>query len=80
MEATRKQPKGREQKSSVNVNKLTIEFETIGDRSNAPLLLVMGLRAQMIVWDEEFFEQLDNAGHFIIQYDNRNVGLSTYCH
>jgi pimeloyl-ACP methyl ester carboxylesterase len=38
----------------------------------------MGLGAQMIAWDENFCQQLADAGHFVIRYDNRDVGLSTY--
>ena len=41
------------------------------------MLLVMGLGAQMIHWRAEFCEQLADAGHFVVRFDNRDVGLST---
>ena len=54
-----------------------LEYETFGDVGGRPLLLVMGLGAQMIAWREAFCAQLAAAGHFVIRYDNRDTGLST---
>lgn len=59
------------------VNNIQIEYDTFGDPSAKPLLLVMGLGAQMILWLDEFCEQLVNRGFYIIRFDNRDVGLST---
>ena len=64
--------------SKINANSLTIEFDTFGEPEAKPLLLVMGLGGQMIAWDENFCQQLADAGHFVIRYDNRDVGLTTY--
>lgn len=64
----------------INANSLSIEFETFGEPNAKPLLLVMGLGAQMIAWDENFCQLLADAGHFVIRYDNRDVGLTTYFH
>ncbi len=58
-------------------NNIQIEYETFGDPSNAPLLLIMGLGGQLIAWDEDFCRQLADSGHFVIIFDNRDVGLST---
>jgi pimeloyl-ACP methyl ester carboxylesterase len=58
-------------------NGIEIEYETFGDPSTDPLLLVMGLGAQMISWDEAFCEQLAARGFHVIRFDNRDVGLST---
>ena len=33
-------------------NGIEIEYETFGDPDDEPLLLVMGLGAQMIAWDD----------------------------
>ena len=38
--------------ASVESNGISMEYETIG--SGEPLLLIMGLGAQMIAWPEEF--------------------------
>ena len=62
---------------NVSANGIEIEYETFGSSDGSPLLLVMGLGAQMIFWDEEFCEALAASGHYVIRYDNRDVGLST---
>src|SRR5262249_19871674 len=49
-----------------------------GARGGEPILLVMGLGAQMLLWDEEFCQRLADRGHFVVRYDNRDVGLSTH--
>jgi pimeloyl-ACP methyl ester carboxylesterase len=59
------------------VNGIEIEYETFGDRGARPLLLIMGLGAQLVLWEEEFCAELVGRGHFVIRYDNRDVGLST---
>ncbi len=63
--------------SQAAANGIQIEYETFGDRDSRPLLLTMGLGAQLVLWDEAFCEALANRGHFVIRYDNRDVGLST---
>ncbi|MCP4755103.1 MAG: alpha/beta hydrolase [Proteobacteria bacterium] len=55
---------------------IKIEYDTFGDRSSPALLLIMGVGAQMIVWDERFCRQLAEQGFFVIRFDNRDVGLS----
>ncbi len=51
-------------------------YETRGDPANEPILLVMGLGAQMILWPEEFVDALVERGFHVIRYDNRDIGLS----
>src|SRR5438552_2305030 len=58
-------------------NGIDIEYEGFGNGSGEPLLLIMGLGAQMILWDEEFCRLLAARGHRVIRFDNRDVGLST---
>jgi pimeloyl-ACP methyl ester carboxylesterase len=55
-----------------------LEYETFGDPKAQPLLLIMGLGAQMTTWDDEFCQQLADRGFHVIRYDNRDVGLSTW--
>jgi len=62
---------------NVNPNGIQIEYDTFGDPSCPPLLLIMGLGGQLIHWDENFCRQLADKGLFIIRYDNRDTGLST---
>ena len=59
------------------VNGIELEYETFGDRGARPLLLIMGLGAQLLLWEEEFCAGLVRRGHYVIRYDNRDVGLST---
>ena len=61
--------------ASVESNGITIEYETRGQGD--PLLLVMGLGAQMTDWPDEFVTGLVDAGFQVIRFDNRDVGLST---
>jgi pimeloyl-ACP methyl ester carboxylesterase len=58
-------------------NGIRLEYETFGRPDDRPLLLVMGLGTQMTHWDEEFCAALAERGHFVIRFDNRDVGLST---
>lgn len=51
-------------------------YDTFGNPSARPLLLIEGLTAQMIKWREEFCHLLVDAGFFVVRFDNRDVGLS----
>ncbi len=59
-------------------NGLELEYDTFGDPDHPPLVLVMGLGAQMITWEDGFCELLAGRGFFVVRYDNRDVGLSTW--
>ncbi|KKL80548.1 hypothetical protein LCGC14_2003660 [marine sediment metagenome] len=61
----------------VKANNIEIEYETFGNASDKPLLLVMGLGGQMIAWDEDLIQLLVDRGFYVIRFDNRDVGLST---
>jgi pimeloyl-ACP methyl ester carboxylesterase len=62
---------------SVAANGIQIEYETFGDSSGRPLLLIIGLGGQMIHWDSDLCKDLAVRGHYVIRFDNRDVGLST---
>ncbi|HEY3471005.1 MAG TPA: alpha/beta hydrolase [Amycolatopsis sp.] len=59
-------------------NGLELEYDTFGEPADPPLVLVMGLGAQMITWEDDFCELLAGRGFFVVRYDNRDVGLSTW--
>jgi pimeloyl-ACP methyl ester carboxylesterase len=61
----------------LNSNGIEIVYQTVGDPSDPPLLLVMGLGMQLIHWDLELCEELAASGHYVIRFDNRDAGLST---
>ena len=62
---------------TAQVNGVEIVHETIGDPSDPPLLLVMGLGMQLIHWDRELCERFAERGFHVIRFDNRDSGLST---
>lgn len=60
-----------------DANGVIIAYDTFGDRGGVPLLLIMGLGSQMVLWDEEFCLYLADRGYRVIRFDNRDIGLST---
>ena len=62
---------------TAQANNIEIEYETFGNPSAEPILLIAGNSAQMFYWREEFCTQLAQFGFWVIRYDNRDTGLST---
>jgi pimeloyl-ACP methyl ester carboxylesterase len=62
---------------NIRANGIQIEYDTHGDPSSTPLLLIMGLGGQLIHWHTDFCAQLVARGHYVIRFDNRDIGLST---
>jgi len=58
-------------------NNIEIEYETFGNPTDKPLLLVNGLGSQMINWEVDFIKSLLDRNFYVIRFDNRDVGLST---
>jgi pimeloyl-ACP methyl ester carboxylesterase len=56
---------------------VSIAYDTFGRPGDPPVLLVIGLGAQLIAWDEGFCAMLAERGRHVIRYDNRDCGLST---
>ncbi len=52
-------------------------YQTFGDPSGDPLLLVMGLGGPMTWWSPEFCAALADAGFYVIRFDNRDTGRSS---
>ena len=63
---------------TAEANGIEIAYETFGDPTHPPLLLVMGLGAQMVAWDEGLCALLVARGHHVIRFDNRDIGQSTW--
>ena len=61
-------------------DELEIHYEDMGDPSDPPVLLIMGLGAQLVLWRKGFCERLVSHGYRVIRYDNRDVGLSSKLH
>ncbi len=64
--------------SRASVNGIELAYETFGEPTAPPVVLVMGLGTQMIAWPDPMCEALAAAGRFVVRYDNRDVGLSTH--
>jgi pimeloyl-ACP methyl ester carboxylesterase len=61
---------------TVGANGIDICYEIFGDADAEPMLLIMGLGAQMIHWDDDFCGQLAGRGFRVIRFDNRDIGQS----
>jgi pimeloyl-ACP methyl ester carboxylesterase len=72
------QDRQRTPEAFVNANGLRLCYETFGDPANPPLVLIMGMGAQMVGWDEEFCASLAGRGYRVIRFDNRDAGKSTH--
>ena len=59
-------------------NGLRLCYDTFGDAAAPPMLLIMGLGAQMVLWDDEFCAALAARGYYVIRFDNRDIGRSSY--
>jgi pimeloyl-ACP methyl ester carboxylesterase len=51
--------------------------ESFGDPDDPPILLIMGIGASMLWWDERFCRRLADGGRFVLRYDHRDTGRST---
>lgn len=58
-------------------NGLELAYEDMGDVLHPPIILVMGLSAQLTLWPLGFCEGLVAEGHRVIRFDNRDIGLSS---
>ena len=58
-------------------NGIDICYEIFGEHDAEPMLLIMGLGAQMIYWDDDFCRQLAARGFRVIRFDNRDIGKSS---
>ncbi len=58
-------------------NGIEICYEIFGDAGAEPMVLIMGLGAQMILWEDEFCQGLAARGFRVIRFDNRDIGKST---
>ena len=60
-----------------DLGEIRLCYETFGNQSDPPLLLIMGLATQMIWWEDEFCRQLAARGFRVTRFDNRDIGRST---
>jgi pimeloyl-ACP methyl ester carboxylesterase len=63
---------------TVPAHGIELYYETIGDPAHPRVLLISGLGAQCTGYDDRLVDAIAAAGHHVIRYDNRDVGLSTH--
>ncbi|KJX74898.1 alpha/beta fold hydrolase [Mycobacterium lepromatosis] len=56
---------------------LKLYYEDMGNIDDPPVLLIMGLGAQLVLWRTAFCEKLVAQSLRVVRYDNRDVGLSS---
>jgi pimeloyl-ACP methyl ester carboxylesterase len=57
---------------------ISLCYETFGDPSDPATLLIMGLGAQMVTWQDDFCSELAARGLYVVRFDNRDIGRSTH--
>jgi pimeloyl-ACP methyl ester carboxylesterase len=60
----------------IEANGVKLCAESIGERGDPPVLLVMGIGASMLWWEDGFCRMLVDGGRFVIRYDHRDTGRS----
>src|SRR5919106_165000 len=60
----------------LEVNGVELCAQTFGSAGDPAVLLVMGLAASMLHWEDEFCERLAGGSRFVIRYDHRDTGRS----
>jgi pimeloyl-ACP methyl ester carboxylesterase len=60
----------------IEANGVELCTEPFGDPADPPILLVMGIGASMLWWEEGFCRMLADNGRFVIRYDHRDTGRS----
>jgi pimeloyl-ACP methyl ester carboxylesterase len=66
------------QSGKAPVNGIEIYYETFGNEQNPAILLIMGLDAQCVIYGENIINPLVEASFYVIRFDNRDIGLSTW--
>jgi len=64
--------------ANVGSARIDIAYERLGDAHAPPVLLIMGLGAQLIAWPDGFCAELVGRGLQVIRFDNRDAGQSTH--
>ena len=59
----------------VRVGEVELCYESMGE--GAPLLMIMGLGAQLVLWPDDFCRALVQRGFRVIRFDNRDAGRSS---
>ncbi len=64
--------------NSIKANGIDLWYETFGDSKNPAILLLMGNSCDAIMWPEPFCNDLAQKGYYVIRFDQRDTGESTW--
>ena len=62
----------------VQTSKIQLYYETFGEKSSQPILLHMGNSCDATMWPDSFCAELARKGMYVIRFDQRDTGLSTW--
>ena len=62
----------------VGPSRIDIAYERRGNAADPPVLLIMGVAAQLVHWPEGFLAALVGRGLQVVRFDNRDAGHSTH--
>jgi pimeloyl-ACP methyl ester carboxylesterase len=60
----------------IEANGVELCTESFGRPADPPILLIMGIGASMLWWEEGFCRLLAEGGRFVLRYDHRDTGRS----
>ena len=60
------------------LNGIDIWWQAHGDSKNPPVLLIMGLNSNSKVWSEDLIQNLVEEDFYVVVYDNRDIGKSSW--
>ena len=60
------------------LNGIDIWWQAHGDAKNPPVLLIMGLNSNSKVWSEDLIQNLVEEDFYVVVYDNRDIGKSSW--
>ena len=61
---------------TIEANGVELCTEAFGDPADPPILLIMGIGASMLWWEDGFCRMLAEAGRYMVRYDHRDTGRS----
>jgi len=64
------------QTGRARVGDVELAYDVVGTKGR-PLVLIMGIGAQRILWDDALCEQFVAAGFQVVRFDHRDIGEST---
>jgi pimeloyl-ACP methyl ester carboxylesterase len=71
-------PSAHQPPQTARANGVNLCYEIFGDAAAEPMILIMGLGAQMVLWDDDFCRKLAARGFRVIRFDNRDIGKSSH--